>query len=109
MDIGFRNLRLRKLCEEERQATRRLGPDSARKLRARLSDLEAVACVTDLQAGRPHPLTGDREGQFALDLAGGHRLVFSPADAPMPSREDGSIDWSRVTAVRIEDIGDYHD
>ena len=109
MEIGFRNSQLRRLCEEEKQATRRLGPDCARKLRGRLSDLEAVACVTDLQAGRPHPLTGDREGQFALDLSGGYRLVFSPDETLPPRHEDGSIDWSRVTTVRIEDIGDYHD
>lgn len=109
MRIGFRNPRLRRLCEQEKQATRRLGPDSARKLHARLGDIEAAPCVTDLQAGRPHPLTGDREGQFALNLAGGHRLVFSPDGASVPRHDDGSVDWSRVTAVQIDEIGDYHD
>ena len=74
-----------------------------------MSDLEAAACVTELHAGRPHPLTGDRRGQFALDLAGGHRLVFSAVLEPSPLHDDRDIDWSRVTAIRIEYIGDYHD
>lgn len=109
MEIRFRNARLRALCEQQARAKRRLGSDSARKLRARLSDLEAAACVTELQAGRPHPLTGDRRGQFALGLAGGHRLVFSAVRDSNPLHEDRDIDWSRVTAICIEFIGDYHD
>jgi proteic killer suppression protein len=53
-------------------------------------------------------LTGDRAGQFALDLAAGWRLVFAPADEPIPRRADASIDWPTVTIVCIEFIGDYH-
>ena len=109
MDIRFKDKKLRRLCETRALAERRLGADCARKLRSRLGDLEAAACVTELRAGRPHALTGDRTGQFALNLAGGRRLVFAPAQGPCPHHADGSIDWSRVTAVRIEFIGDYHD
>lgn len=71
--------------------------------------LEAATCVTDLIAGNPHPLKGERAGQFALDLAGGWRLVFSPDHDPCPAGHDGSIEWSRVTIIIIEYIGDYHD
>lgn len=86
-----------------------LGADSAKKLKIRLSALEAAQTVTCITAGRPHPLTGDRSGQFALDLAGGWRLVFSPAHDPCPMRESGGINWSEVTIVCIEYIEDYHD
>ena len=71
--------------------------------------LEAATRVTDLVAGNPHPLKGDRLGQFALDLAGGWRLVFAPAHDPCPTRPDGSIEWSEITIISIEFIGDYHD
>ena len=97
MEIRFRNARLRTLCEEQARAKRRLGSDSARKLRARLSDLEAAACVTELHAGRSHPLTGDRRGQFALDLAGSHRLVFSAVSDPFPG--DGHGVHSRLPSA----------
>lgn len=109
LKIIFRNKKLECLCKEQAKATIQLGADAARKLRTRLSDIEAAECVTDLVAGRPHPLVGDRAGQFALELAGGCRLVFSPAHDPVPCRDDASIDWSQVTGVRIEFIGDYHD
>ena len=69
----------------------------------------AAANVADLVAGRPHPLKGDRAGQFALDLDRGSRLVFEPAHEPVPIRDDQSIAWDQVTAIRIVFIGDYHD
>ena len=109
MEIHFGSTRLRNLCERRALAERRLGPDSARKLRARLSDLEAAVCVAELRAGRPHPLKGARKEQLALDLAGGLRMVLSANQDPRPVHPDGGIDWSRVTAVRIESIEDYHD
>ena len=86
-----------------------LGPVGFKKLRARLADLEAATRVTELVAGKPHPLKGNRKGQFALYLDGGCRLVFVPANEPVPQKNDGGIAWSEVTAVRIVFIGDYHD
>lgn len=109
MEVSFKDDKLRELCETERTALRKLGADCARKLRSRLADLRAAADVMKLPAGRPHPLKGDRAGQFATDLAGGVRLVFEPANDPTPKTEDGGIDWVSVTKVRIVFIGDYHD
>lgn len=109
MEIRFRDKKIRELCEKRTVAEKKLGADCARKLRARLDDLDAATRVTDLIAGRPHPLKGAWAGQFAVDLAGGWRLVFAPAHDPRPRRDDGSIDWSAVTIIRIEYIGDYHD
>ena len=109
MKITFRDRKLRRLCEDHRSAQKKLGTDCARKLRTRLADLEAAGRVSELVAGKPHPLTHDRAGQFALELSGGWRLVFSPDHDPRPTTSDGGIDWSRVTIVRIEFIGDYHD
>ena len=109
MRILFSDDNLRALCAEEKQQKRRLGAACGKKLRSRLADLAAASHVSDLVAGRPHPLVGDRHGQFAVDLEGGKRLVFEPADQPVPTRDDQSIAWERVAEVRIVFIGDYHD
>ena len=109
MEIVFRTRKIKRLCERRAEAQRRLGEASAKKLGARLSDLEAAASVAELVAGRPHPLAGDRWGQFALDLSGGKRLVFSPDHEPVPVNADGGVEWEEVTRVRIEFVGDYHD
>lgn len=109
MEIRFRDRKLRELCERQAVAEKKLGAACSRKLKLRLLALEAAGCVTDLVVGNPHPLKGDRKGQFALDLAGGWRLVFGPAHDPCPRYPDGGIDWSRITLICIEFIGDYHD
>ncbi len=109
MDILFNDKRLESLCLSQRQMTKKLGGKGARKLRARLADLQAAADVSQLHAGRPHALKRDRAGQFSVDLDGGRRLVFEPAHHPPPQHPDGSIDWRQVRAVRVVFIGDYHD
>jgi len=109
MEIDFKDEKLRRLCEHRREAEKKLGNDCAKKLRSRLSDLEAATHVRELLAGRPHPLERDRHGQFAVNLAGGKRLVFTPNHKPMPIDDQGSIGWSQVSSIIIVFIGDYHD
>lgn len=109
MEITIPDDALRALCEQSRLAVRKLGAQCARKLRSRLGDLQAAADVRELVAGHPHPLSGDRLGQFAVSLHGGVRLVIEPDHASIPCRPDGSIDWTQVSHVRIIYIGDYHD
>jgi len=109
MEITFHNSKLKRVWEQKDKAQQKLGQNCARKLRSRLAELEAAQSVTELIAGRPHPLEGDRAGKFAVDLVGGKRLVFKPNNDPIPKNEDGSIDWSNVTKVCIVFIGDYHD
>lgn len=109
MEISYQNKKLRELCERRVVTEKKLGPNSARKLMLRLQALEAATRVTDLTGGNPHPLVGDREGEFSLDLANGRRLTFVPTQVPHPTKADGSIDWKQITAVTIHYIGDYHD
>ncbi|NEO30275.1 MAG: killer suppression protein HigA [Symploca sp. SIO3C6] len=109
MEIIFLNSKLQKLCEQKALAQKKLGKVCTRKLQSRLTDLATVASVRELVAGRPHPLKGDRAGEFAIDLEGAKRLVFKPAHNPIPCNEDGSLDWLKVTRICIVFIGDYHD
>ena len=109
LDIGFLDGRVRRLCTDSRWAERKLGKPCAKKLRARLADLQAAAHVAELPAGRPHPLKGNRAGQFALSLHGGKRLVFEPNHNPVPQLPNGGVAWIQVTRINIVFIGDYHD
>ena len=109
MQITFASKELEKLCNRSNYAIRKLGDKGARKLQSRLADIEAAHDVTELIAGSPHPLKGEREGDFSLKLHGAQRLVFRPAHNPLPRLEDRGIDWQNVTAVLIVEIGNYHD
>lgn len=109
MKVEYDNAKIKRCCLEQAVATKALGPDAAGKLRSRLSDLKAVATVSDLVAGRPHPYKGEGEKRFSLDLAGGKRLLFIPTKELPPTKADGGIDWALVTEVTIIYLGDNHD
>jgi len=59
--------------------------------------------------GRCHELTGNRAGELTLDLDGPYRLVFKPAHNPLPTKHDGGLDWTQVTAVIILGVEDTHE
>jgi proteic killer suppression protein len=109
MDIEYANKHLRKLCEQNRFAVQELGVNCAKKLQTRIADLQSANDVLELPAGKPHPLQRDRKGQYAISLPDGKRIIFVPANNPTPMIDDKNIDWSRVTKIRIIEIGDYHD
>jgi proteic killer suppression protein len=111
LDILFASKNLELLCHDEKLATRTLGAPSAKKLRARLDDLIAAANLgyAPKLPGRFHGLTGDRDGQYSLDLHRGGRLVLKPANEPLTTRPDSTLDLSKVTIIRVVFIGDYHD
>lgn len=109
MKISFANQEIEDLCKQVKLATRKLGPESAKKLQRRISECYAANIVSELVAGRPHPLEYDRQGQFALDLHKGYRLIFKPTEEPFPVKTDDSIDWAKVTDITMIEIEDYHD
>jgi toxin HigB-1 len=109
MDIGFDNTDLEDLCKIDRIAKRKLGAPCAKQLHNRIADIQAASVVTDLIAGKPHPLERERTDQFAVTLVGLIRLTFESANHPIPKTADDKVDWSKVTKVTIVYIGDYHD
>ncbi len=111
MEVKFAQQKLAKLCNSERDLTRRFGAEGAKRLAARLAQLEAAPSLDDLRdmPGRCHELVGDRKGSLSIDVHGPYRLVFVPASNPPPSKPDGGLDWSSVDAITVLDIIDTHD
>lgn len=111
MDILFGSRKLRELCHDDLLATRTLGAPSATKLRARMDDLRAASnfAVCFVLPGRLHALTGKRAKTYAMTLHGGWRLILELANEPLPLRIDKSPDLTRITAIRVIEVCDYHD
>ena len=55
-----------------------------------------------------HPLTGDRKGDWGLDISGNFRIIFEIVDDPIPETSDGGINTELVTNIRILEVEDYH-
>lgn len=61
-----------------------------------MDDLVAALTLEEFRnlPGRCHELHSDRAGQLSLDLDGPYRLIFEPADDPIPTKPDGGLEWS---------------
>ncbi|MBW1801699.1 MAG: killer suppression protein [Deltaproteobacteria bacterium] len=111
MIIYYRTKKLQKICNQSHEAAKKLGPKMARKLQQRLMELRAADSLDDISRVPPsrcHQLTGNREGQLSVDLVHPYRLLFIPADAPLPTTVNGSLDWTKVTEIEIIEIIDTH-
>jgi len=110
MEVFYANSRIRKICTDEKTAQKELGRDGAKVLRTRLDHMQDAENLEELRfaSGAWHELSGDRKGQLSCSLRGLKRLVFLPANDPRPTKPDGGLDWSRVTAVMNLEIVDYH-
>ena len=111
MDIEFKSSKFRKLANSHKNLVRKYGPNMADLIGRRLGQLYAADNLDELPKigkGRCHALKADRAGVLSMDLVHPQRLIFEPANDPVPLREDGGLDWSRVTIVRILEVADTH-
>jgi proteic killer suppression protein len=112
LNILFITNELRKRCNDPRLAQRGWGGHRAKLVGRRLDQLKAAPTLADFMPtpGRPHALHGDREGEFTVDLDGPYRLVFEPADKPLPvSPTTNELIYEQVTSVCIRGVEDTHE
>lgn len=112
MDIIFSTKKLEKECNDSRLLQKKHGTERAKRLRRRLDELRAANNLEEMRflpQARAHELHGDRAGQISLDLDHPYRMIIEPAHDPIPSKEDGGLDWMKVTIVLILEIVDTHD
>lgn len=111
MNLTFKSKKLEKLCSSAELLIAEFGKACARKIARRLLVLEAAECLADVPHTPPdrrHELSGRRKGQFAVDARHPFRIIILPNHNPVPLKEDGGIDLTRVTSVKILEIEDYH-
>lgn len=99
MRTEYKNNNLRKVCTDYTKASKSYGERMAELIHLRIDQLMAADSVDQMvkfSIGRCHPLHGDREGQYALDLVHPHRLIFI--------RVNDEIKIVRI----VEIVDDYH-
>jgi len=115
MDILFKKQKDRIISNDESKLKQKYkgNPRRSKLIRARLDELADagnLAAMRFLPQAYCHELKGNRAGQLAVKLDQGYRMVFEPANSPVPKKKDGGLDWSRVTAIRILELSeDYHE
>ena len=111
MRIFFKTRKLQKICSEGAVGRKHLGAKGSLKLQQRMMELSAaqnLAEISRLPPARCHELTGNRTGQLSVDLEHPHRLLFIPANNPLPQRKSGGMNWQGITEIEIIEIADTH-
>ena len=111
MEILFKDNMIRKICNKHHVAVRKWGEENARLLRKRMDEIrdsENLAVLMMIPQARCHPLKGNMKGKFSVDLKHPYRLIFAPADDPLPEMPNGGLDCRRVTIVEIQGKEDTH-
>lgn len=86
IEIRYHDKRTEKLCTDLKKAKKELNAEIAEKLFALINLLESADTLQDIAVLKKyhlHPMSGDRKGQHAIDVAGrraGYRLTVVPLD-----------------------------
>jgi plasmid maintenance system killer protein len=111
MQVRFAQRNMQRACSSDKEMRRKWGSVLAQRLRQRLFELVAADTLEDisrLPPARCHELKADRAGQLSVDLVHPQRLIFEPDDDPIPRKEDGGLDWTKVTKVVVLEVCDTH-
>lgn len=98
MIIWYKSKKLEKVCTDYASAQRVHGKDMARIIHMRIDQIAAADSVESLvkySIGRCHPLLGNRDGEYAMDLIQPYRLVFE-------------VKKTEINIAKIMCIEDYH-
>ncbi len=105
MELAFATKSLRLLSENNDKAIQKYGNETAEKLIHRLADLRASTFVTELILGKPRSTVFLNEPHYLLDLHDGYNILFCANHINTPILKCGSIDWSKVSRIKIITIG----
>jgi proteic killer suppression protein len=109
MNITYSN-KIRKKLSSSSEIKRAFG-SMAKKVQTRLDDITAspnLKVLMQIPSANCHPLSGNKDGEWAVDISANHRLIFELNHDPVPMKDNGEIETIEVTDVRIIETTDYH-
>lgn len=104
MEVDFRNKKLQKICEDEKQLKMAYGKIQAKEIVKRINELisaENLYDISQLPQARLHKLYNDRRGHFAVDIKHPYRLILLPLNGVLSNKKS-------ITKIEIIEIIDYH-
>lgn len=99
MIVKFRTRKLENCFLQLKQAVREFGDVVGRKYVQRINIIKSSNSLDDLSklpGLRCHPLKGDRAGQYAVNLTGFHRLIFT-------------VEGDCLNIAMIEEVSKHYD
>lgn len=111
MEVYFTSKKLQKYLSTHTEIIKRYGQQNGIRIEQRLTQLKAannLEQMNSIPGARLHPLKGNRKGEYAIDVIHPFRIVLKPYCDELPLRNDNEVDLSKIFAVTILEIVDYH-
>ncbi|HTN19787.1 MAG TPA: type II toxin-antitoxin system RelE/ParE family toxin [Pelobium sp.] len=110
MKISYSSNKLKKKLSSPSEIKKAFGV-MAKKVQSRIDDIEAspnLKVLMQIPAANCHPLSGNMDGEWALNISSNHRMIFDINHNPIPKQDNGEIETIQVTDIRIIGTTDYH-
>jgi len=110
MIITFADRKLKKYANNFSLAVQKMGDKRAKLYQKRLEDMADAVSFADLEhlPGHFHQLTENRKDQWSCNLDQPYRLIFEPAEKPIPKDEDGKQVLIEIKCLEIIEVTNYH-
>lgn len=99
MNIRYKSRKIEIICTSQRVAKKKHGEQMAEIIQQRMQEIEgspSVEFLIQYNIGRCHPLKGNRQNQYAVDLIHPFRLVFEITQQ------------GEIQIVKIIEVINYH-
>jgi proteic killer suppression protein len=107
MEYFAETKKLTKILNNERLLIKHFGKNKAKKIIDRLDEFSAASNLSEIPSDPPprcHPLTGNLNNKFAVDVSGNYRMIFEGYD----KNDKLSIKKSEIVTIQIIAIDDHH-
>lgn len=117
MQINYKKEKIRKQCEDFKQAKKDFPIDIAKGIHKAINFIINSKNLDDIIHFVPfrfHDLKGDRKGEYAIDIKGkarGYRMVILPQDNSGEYITDNDIvfgDSKSITILEIKEVGNHY-
>lgn len=110
MIITFKTKKLEKSLTTDKGITKTYGK-LAKKIKQRMNELRSAKSLEDiskLPSSRLHPYKSGGKGIWSIDIHKNWRILCRIDHDPIPETDDGGVDLSKVTIIKIESVKDPH-
>lgn len=101
MEISYQDQDLRQLCLSKNRAKTQFGDEFALKLKILLADLDVWNNVNELIEGGIYVLKIDGKNYVTVELGNEGKFVFCAINLDIPLNEDRTINWAKVTRIKV--------
>ena len=117
MDISYKTQKMGILFNSLEKLNKKYGYKNGKLIMLRQSQMRNAQNLLEFSNIPPRPRCHelkhkkgrDLTEKFAASLDGSWRIIFEPNEDPLPLDSDGSLIWSKICAVTIIGVEDYHD